>query len=184
MKKLLTATAMSIALFQPITAMAATATEASVKELLQVTESEQMLDQVSAQMDSIMSQSIQQVQKQQGEPLTDAQVEVVHKYSKKMADVMAKGMTWSDLEPAMVKIYQDNFTQEDINGLIAFYKTPLGQKTIEKMPVVMQQSMAVGQNAMLKIMPELTEEMKDFGTELRAAEQNSDQTNKEETSSQ
>ncbi len=48
----------------------------------------------------------------------------------------------------------------------------------------MQQSMAVGQNAMLKIMPELTEEMKDFGTELRAAEQNSDQTNKEETSSQ
>ncbi|MEC8887477.1 MAG: DUF2059 domain-containing protein [Pseudomonadota bacterium] len=184
MKKLLTATAMSIALFQPITAMAATATEASVKELLQVTESEQMLDQVSAQMDSIMSQSIQQVQKQQGEPLTDAQVEVVHKYLKKIADVMAKGMTWSDLEPAMVKIYQDNFTQEDINGLIAFYKTPLGQKTIEKMPVVMQQSMAVGQNAMLKIMPELTEEMKDFGTELRAAEQNSDQTNKEETSSQ
>ncbi len=93
-------------------------------------------------------------------------------------------MTWSDLEPAMVKIYQDNFPQEDINGLIAFYKTPLGKTTIEKMPVVMQQSMAVGQNAMLKIMPELTEEMKDFGTELRAAEQNSDQTNKEETSSQ
>lgn len=39
MKKLLTATAMSIALFQPHTGMAATATEASVKELLQVTES-------------------------------------------------------------------------------------------------------------------------------------------------
>ena len=78
MKKLLTAIAMSIALFQPITAMAATATEASVKELLQVTKSEQMLDQVSAQMDSIMSQSIQQVQKQQGEPLTDALGHVVH----------------------------------------------------------------------------------------------------------
>lgn len=170
MKKLLTATAMSIALFQPITGMAATATEASVKELLQVTESEQMVDQVNAQMESIMSQSIQQVQKQQGEPLTDAQVEVVHKYSKKMADVMAKGMTWSDLEPAMVKIYQDNFTQEDINGLIAFYKSPVGQKTIEKMPVVMQQSMTAGKEAMMKVMPELTDEMKGFMSELRAVE--------------
>ena len=170
MKKLLTATAMSIALFQPHTGMAATATEASVKELLQVTESEQMVDQVNAQMESIMSQSIQQVQKQQGKLLTDAQVEVVHKYSKKMADVMAKGMTWSDLEPAMVKIYQDNFTQEDINGLIAFYKTPLGKTTIEKMPVVMQQSMTVGQDAMMKVMPELTEVMKGFVSELRAVE--------------
>ena len=79
-------------------------------------------------------------------------------------------MTWSDLEPAMVKIYQDNFTQEDINGLIAFYKTPLGKTTIEKMPLVMQQSMAVGQDAMMKVMPELTEVMKGFVSELRAVE--------------
>lgn len=83
---------------------------------------------------------------------------------------MAKGLTWSDLEPAMVKIYQDNFTQEDINGLIAFYKTPPGKTTIEKMPVVMQQSMAVGQDAMMKVMPELTEVMKGFVSELRAVE--------------
>lgn len=170
MKKLLTATAMSIALFQPHTGMAATATEASVKELLQVTESEQMMDHMNAQMQNIISQSIQQVQQQQGQALSDVQVEVVHKYSKKMADVMSKGMKWSDLEPAMVKIYQDNFTQEDINGLIAFYKTPLGKTTIEKMPVVMQQSMAVGQDAMMKVTPELTEVMKEFVSDLRAVE--------------
>ncbi|WP_374296212.1 DUF2059 domain-containing protein [Acinetobacter sp.] len=170
MKKLLTATAMSMALFQPHTGMAATATEASVKELLQVTESEQMMDHMNAQMQKIISQSIQQVQQQQGQALSDVQVEVVHKYSKKVADIMAKGMKWSDLEPAMVKIYQDNFTQEDINGLIAFYKTPLGKTTIEKMPLVMQQSMAVGQDAMMKVMPELTEVMKGFVSELRAVE--------------
>ncbi|MCJ8146486.1 DUF2059 domain-containing protein [Acinetobacter sp. A3.8] len=170
MKKLLITTALSVALFSPMTAMAMPASDASVKELLKMTNSEQMMDHMNAHMQNIISQSIQQVQKQQGEVLSDAQVEIVHKYSKKVADIMAKGMKWSDIEPAILKIYQDNFTQEDINGLIAFYKSPVGQKTIEKMPVVMQQSMTAGQEAMMKVMPELTDEMKGFMSELRAVE--------------
>ena len=38
------------------------------------------------------------------------------------------------------------------------------------MPVVMQQSMTAGQDAMMKVMPELTDEMKGFMSELRAVE--------------
>ncbi|MFC3901422.1 hypothetical protein SAMN05421749_10174 [Acinetobacter marinus] len=169
MKKLMISAALSLSMLTPMYVMAAPATDASVKELLKVTNSEQMMDQMNAQMESVFSQSIQSAQAQQGEPLNPEQIKVVDKYSKKLTTTMSKALKWSDLEPELIKIYQGSFDQADINALIEFYKTPLGKKTIEKMPIIMQQSMTVGQNAMFKIMPELTESMKGFDTELRQA---------------
>ena len=45
----------------------------------------------------------------------------------------------------IVPVYSNNFTHDEIKGLIEFYQTDLGKKTIEVMPVVLQQSMAAGQ---------------------------------------
>ena len=45
----------------------------------------------------------------------------------------------------IVPIYDRNFTQEDINGLLAFYRSDLGQRVLAKMPVVMQEGMLAGQ---------------------------------------
>lgn len=45
----------------------------------------------------------------------------------------------------IVPIYAKHFTQEEIQGLIAFYDTPLGKKMITKMPIIQQESMKAGQ---------------------------------------
>jgi hypothetical protein len=50
-----------------------------------------------------------------------------------------------ELMENMVPIYDRNFTQEDINGLLAFYRSDLGQRVLAKMPVVTQESMLAGQ---------------------------------------
>jgi hypothetical protein len=51
----------------------------------------------------------------------------------------------SELEEPIVAIFDKNFTDDEIKQLIAFYKTPLGQKVVTQMPVVMQQSAQLGQ---------------------------------------
>lgn len=45
----------------------------------------------------------------------------------------------------IVPVYQKHLTEEDIRGVIAFYKTPVGKKFAEKTPVITQESMAAGQ---------------------------------------
>jgi len=45
----------------------------------------------------------------------------------------------------VVPIYHQQFTHDEIKGLLQFYGTPLGRKVIQAMPMILQQSMAVGQ---------------------------------------
>jgi hypothetical protein len=51
----------------------------------------------------------------------------------------------SELSDAAAAIYASNFSAEELRTLIAFYKTPAGQKLLQKQPVIVQQTMAAGQ---------------------------------------
>jgi hypothetical protein len=46
---------------------------------------------------------------------------------------------------AIAVIYAHNFTADELRQLTAFYRGPIGQKFLEKMPLVAQESMAMGQ---------------------------------------
>ncbi len=50
-----------------------------------------------------------------------------------------------ELVDLMVPIYAKYYTREDIDGLTAFYRTPLGQKMLTSLPALMQDSNAVGE---------------------------------------
>ncbi|MCW3466046.1 DUF2059 domain-containing protein [Chitinophaga nivalis] len=60
-----------------------------------------------------------------------------------------------------IPIYAKYYTTEDIDELIRFYKTPVGQKAIQVTPLLMQESMEVGkvwgQQLAQKILKELEE---------------------------
>jgi uncharacterized protein len=49
--------------------------------------------------------------------------------------------------------YARYFSDQEIQGLIAFYQSPLGKKVISVMPVVMQENMAGAQEIMRKEIP-------------------------------
>jgi hypothetical protein len=53
-----------------------------------------------------------------------------------------QGKTLIDMS---VPFYAKHFTPEEIDQLIKFYSTPVGQKTIETMPLVLRESMQAGQ---------------------------------------
>jgi uncharacterized protein len=50
-----------------------------------------------------------------------------------------------DLTNEIIDVWANNFTMDDMKGLIAFYSTPLGKKLIATLPAVTQQGMAAGQ---------------------------------------
>ena len=50
-----------------------------------------------------------------------------------------------EMTDRIVPVYSRHFTLDEIEQLIAFNKTPLGQKVIATMPAVMKESMAAGQ---------------------------------------
>jgi hypothetical protein len=51
----------------------------------------------------------------------------------------------TELSDAVTAIYAGNFTAEELRAATAFYRTPAGQKFLQKTPLVTQQTMAAGQ---------------------------------------
>ena len=50
-----------------------------------------------------------------------------------------------ELVDQMAIVYARNFTADEIRQVIAFYRGPVGQKFLEKMPSIAQESMMTGQ---------------------------------------
>jgi hypothetical protein len=50
-----------------------------------------------------------------------------------------------ELVEALAIIYSSNFSAEELRTVTAFYKTPAGQKFLQKQPILVQQSMTAGQ---------------------------------------
>ena len=63
------------------------------------------------------------------------------------------------MQTASEKVYAANLTDEEVTASIAFYKTPVGQSLLKKMPAMMQQSMQAGQAIIAAHIPELQQRM-------------------------
>lgn len=86
---------------------------------------------------------------------TAEQQAVIDDMGQKMAALIKQEMRWEVIEPKMVDLYRQSFTEEEVAGMLAFYKTPAGQAVIKKMPLVMQRSIAMMQEIMSPMMPKM-----------------------------
>lgn len=68
-----------------------------------------------------------------------------------------------DLVAMLVPVYKKHMTKTDLDGLIKFYKSPIGKKFAKKTPLITQESMQVGQQWGMKIGQAFKEKMKAKG---------------------
>src|SRR6185437_12246236 len=61
----------------------------------------------------------------------------------------------------MAPIYARNFTVAELKDIAAFYRSPIGQKLVDRLPLIAQDSMAAGQEFGRELLPELRETMID-----------------------
>lgn len=66
-----------------------------------------------------------------------------------------EGMRWEDLRPDYIRIYRDAYTEAELRELIAFYRSPVGRKTIEMTPELMKRMTEIRQKRMQERLPEL-----------------------------
>lgn len=91
----------------------------------------------------------------------DAMLEVVRKNSE-MAPYEDVFRSWiknvfasGDLEGEVAKLYIDAFTEEELLGIAAFYRSPVGQKAIARMPELMKKGAELGMRRAQEHMGEL-----------------------------
>ena len=90
------------------------------------------------------------------EKLDPAQREAVTRgVPARVAELISKALDWPAVEKDMVQVYRDNFTEEEVAGQIAFYRSSVGQSVLDKMPAVMQQSTELAMRRMQTVLPQM-----------------------------
>jgi len=145
---------LSLLLSASVVCSAAPPSTESIDTLLVVTKSEALVSTMHAQMEQMMGQTLTGMLG--GRKITEEQKRVIEAAPKQFSIIMKEELSWANMKPMYVSIYQETFTQEEIDGLIAFYRSPAGAAFIDKMPVVMQKSAIIMQARM----PQLMEKMR------------------------
>lgn len=68
-----------------------------------------------------------------------------------------------DLTKMLVPVYSKHLTVDDLKQLIEFYQTPVGKKFAKKTPLIMKESIQVGQEWGMKIGQDFKQKMEEKG---------------------
>lgn len=142
--------------------------EASIVELLNLADAPKLVDGMMAQVDGMIQQSI--AQSLQGQQITPAQQAAIDKYKAKSVAIMREELAWSKLAPLYIRLYRESLTAEEVDGMIAIYKTPAGQAMVKKLPVIMQKAMAELPAMMGPLMQKIQGAAQEFAAEMQAAQ--------------
>lgn len=164
-KLLATAMVWTLMCGSAIAANNAPASDASIRQMLELTNAQQMIAGMKGQMTAMMNSAMQNAMT--GQTLTPQRQAIVDRMAAKMSAVVTDMLNWDDLLPIYMRTYRDSFTQDEIDGAIKFYKSAAGQAYVKKLPLVMQNVvremqdfMKPAQEKMLAIQKESMQELK------------------------
>jgi uncharacterized protein len=110
---------------------------ALVQQLMQITgggkEGEQYIDYMTGQVHQAMSKVM---------PQPDRLQQFMDAFGKNLAT----RVTPEQVENASIAIYAQHLSVDDLQAIIAFYKTPAGQDVLKALPLINQESQSTGAN--------------------------------------
>jgi uncharacterized protein len=87
-------------------------------------------------------------------------------YEDVMQKFLSKYMSWEYLKERFIKIYTDEFSESDLRSLIVFYRTDVGKKTMEKLPILYAKGSELGSQAVQEHVSELTDAINERAKQL------------------
>jgi len=106
-----------------------------IAAMLKITGAAKLADQIGA---TILNQMMQDLDNRPNTPPQAIQIV-------KDAAIYEFKQSIPVLMKTLIPLYDRHFTHQEIKDVIAFYKTPTGQKVIRILPVIAQESMAIGE---------------------------------------
>jgi hypothetical protein len=110
---------------------------------------------VDKQVDSIFGQISAMFEAQMPQGSTPEQKAKFKEAQHKVFELIRSQMSWEKMRPQYVKLYSESFSEEEIDGMAAFYATPAGQSMLSKMPLVLSKSMAMAQGIVKQLTPQI-----------------------------
>ena len=142
--------------------------EASVRELLEVTNGKSVLEGAWNQLDGLMEKAMKDAIG--NKPVTEKQEKIMAAMRAETVELIRSEMSWDKMEPMYIRQYSQTFSQAEIDGMLAFYKSDAGKAVTAKMPqlvqILMQDVLSLLQGTMPKIRAisdKYIEQIKDAG---------------------
>lgn len=87
--------------------------------------------------------------------LSDFDAVAAKEVREKTMDFMQEQLSWKNLKDEFIAAYADIFSEEELKGLVEFYKSPVGKAYVEKVPQMMQKSAEITQRHMIEVGPKV-----------------------------
>ena len=149
--------------------LAAHADEASHKakaeEMIVILHLDRMVNGV---MQNALQQSANLTSQRYGGRMTPAATAALNDFQKKLTDVLQPQIGWDALKSDYVRIFAETFPEDQLDSMLAFYKSPAGRNLIEKLPGVEQQVGQILQMRVAALQPQVKQMFDDFQKSLPA----------------
>ena len=132
---------------------------AKVDQLLTVMNIEQQQKQMMDQMSQMVIGQIKDQMAKQGN-VSPAEMAKMEERQKRLFALISEKTSWERMKPVFAKAYGDTFNENEIDGILAFYKSPAGKAMIEKQPALNGKIMESVQAQMADLMPAIEQIMK------------------------
>ena len=151
------ALALALMLASPLAALAAPPSDAQVARLLEVMRARQTVETMLPQIEASQRQMVDQMMA--GREMAPAERQRLDQVLGRSSAQLRKALSWEKLEPIYLDIYRQTFDGQDTDALIAFYASPTGQRLLDKMPALMQNTMTAMQTLGVPMMQELQQDI-------------------------
>jgi uncharacterized protein len=139
-------------------------TSAQVSKFIEVMQVRQRLQiSIKAQKDDLKTTTHNMFRK----ALPDATSEEKAKFEAICADALGGVFTNYPIDEVLrdlIPIYQSHFTESDLNQIVGFYSSPIGQKVLKEMPAVSAETIRITN---IRLQPKMDEMMKNLSTRLQ-----------------
>jgi uncharacterized protein len=122
---------------------------AKIEEFMQVAQLDRMVKAMLDQMKNMQAGQLAQM----SAPGEDRERQEA--VQRKTMALIAERMSFDKIKPLYVKVYAETFTEEELDGMLSFYKSPAGKAMMEKMPQMMARMMPLMQQWMADMKPDL-----------------------------
>jgi hypothetical protein len=149
-----------LALSFPLAAHADEASHrAKTQEMMKFLKTEHVVQQID---DNIRKQVTDAADKIVGPDATPEKKAKLDDFIKQASQMIDAQLSWKSMESSFTDVYFKTFTEEEMDAILTFYKSPAGVALLEKMPTVNDQVTQLGQSRMTTLQPQLRQLFVDF----------------------
>jgi len=141
--------------------------QVKVRELFATMHMERQLDQMMHSIEMQVQMMAQEIPGA-GDQLTPEQKKLSQEFTDKAMKVVNDNAGWTALEPDYVKLYASTYSEEEIDGILAFYKSPVGQTMLAKTPELSTGGMKIMHDRMMVFQPKVRALQEEYIKQLAA----------------